>query len=196
MIFSCRLQKMARWVIAASITASYTYKARIEESRTTIYQRASDVNYQLKMKTSRAVFSEVQKKAGPFPFTLRCLEDEKRARMGVQEAVQHGLLRPYEVLCVATLPLILRLIERSYTPANSFVAAFHFTIALLAGGPSLISHKPVWYDSEKLKTEKELDDEELKQLLSKPLRESKKSKKKTKAANDGEGEDAEEEKKE
>jgi hypothetical protein len=66
------------------------------------------------MKTSRTIFSEIQKKvrfrpfgrhssrvlienrgvimnqAGAFPFTLRCLEDEKRARMGVQEAVQHG----------------------------------------------------------------------------------------------------------
>ena len=42
------------------------------------------------MKTSRAVFSEVQKKAGHFPFTLRALDDETRARMGVTEAVAHG----------------------------------------------------------------------------------------------------------
>jgi hypothetical protein len=68
-------------------------KARPEEARTTIYKRANDVNYQLKMKTSRTVFSEIQKKAGAFPFTLRCLDDEKRARMGVQEAVQHGAFR-------------------------------------------------------------------------------------------------------
>ena len=58
----------------------------------------SDVNYSLKMKTSRAVFSEVQKKAGAFPFNVRVLDDEKRARMGLQEPVQHGLVRPYEVL--------------------------------------------------------------------------------------------------
>lgn len=72
----------------------------MEESRTTIYQRASEVTYLLKMKTSRAVFSEVQKKAGAFPFNVRVLDDEKRARMGLQEAVQHGLVRPYEVLYV------------------------------------------------------------------------------------------------
>jgi hypothetical protein len=93
-------------------------KARSEESRTSVYKRSNDVTYQLKMKTSRTIFSEIQKKvrfrpfgrhlltlprvliekprgvimnqAGAFPFTLRCLEDEKRARMGVQEAVQHG----------------------------------------------------------------------------------------------------------
>jgi len=52
------------------------------------------------MKTSRAVFSEVQKKAGAFPFNVRVLEDEKKARLGLQEAVQHGLVKPYEVMWV------------------------------------------------------------------------------------------------
>lgn len=64
------------------------------------------------MKTSRAVFSEIQKKAGPFPFTLRALDDEKRARMGVQEAVAHGLLRPYDI---------------TQTAAGTIVAEFFFT---------------------------------------------------------------------
>jgi len=50
------------------------------------------------MKNSRAVFSEVQKKAGAFPFNIRTLEDEKRSRMGLQEAVQHSLVKPYEVV--------------------------------------------------------------------------------------------------
>ncbi|TFY81218.1 hypothetical protein EWM64_g2790 [Hericium alpestre] len=138
-------------------------KARLEDSRTTIYQRDSNVTYQLKMKTSRAVFTEVQKKAGPFPFNVRVLEDEKRGRMGLAEAVQHSLVKPYEVV---------------YTPSDTFVAAFHFTIALLPGGPSLLTHPSVWYKPELVKTEKELEDEELKELLSKKLRESKKSKKK------------------
>ena len=47
------------------------------------------------------MFSEVQKKAGAFPFNIRTLEDEKRARMGLQEAVQHSLVKPYEVMCVS-----------------------------------------------------------------------------------------------
>lgn len=152
-------------------------KARLEESRTTIYQKESTVTYQLKMKTSRAVFSEVQKKAGAFPFNIRCLEDEKRARLGLQEAVQHGLVKPYEVI---------------FTPANTFVAAFHFTIALLPGGPSLITHPPVWYKPELVKTSKDLEDEELKELVTRKLREDKKSKKKKTKA-EGEGEEAKEE---
>jgi len=145
-------------------------KARLEESRTTIYQKDSTVTYQLKMKTSRAVFSEVQKKAGAFPFNVRMLEDEKKGRLGLQEAVQHGLVKPYEVI---------------YTPANTFVAAFHFTIALLPGGPSLITHPPVWYKPELVKTEKELEDEEFKDLLAKKLREDKKSKKKKAKTSEG-----------
>jgi len=135
-------------------------KARLEETRTTIYQREHTVSYQLKMKTSRAVFSEVQKKAGPFPFNVRVLEDEKRARMGLQEAVQHSLVKPYEVV---------------YTPSNTFVAAFHFTIGLLSGGPSLLTHPPVWYRPEVVKTEKKLEDEGLTELLTKKLRETKKT---------------------
>ncbi|OAX42485.1 proliferation-associated protein 1 [Rhizopogon vinicolor AM-OR11-026] len=142
-------------------------KARIEDSRTTIYQKDSTVTYQLKMKNSRAVFSEVQKKAGAFPFNVRALEDEKRARLGLQEAVQHGLIKPYEIV---------------YTPANTFVAAFHFTIALLPAGPLMLTHPPVWYKPELVKSDKELEDEELKGLLSKSLRESKKNKKKAKEA--------------
>jgi len=145
-------------------------KARLEESRTTIYQRDSTITYQLKMKNSRAVFSEVQKKAGAFPFNIRSLEDEKRSRMGLQEAVQHNLVKPYEVI---------------YTPAGTFVAGFHFTIALLPGGPSLITHPPVWYKHELVKTDKELEDEELKGTLARNLRENKKSKKKKAKAEGG-----------
>ncbi|OJT07453.1 Proliferation-associated protein 2G4 [Trametes pubescens] len=153
------------WGIDILISSGEDGKARLEESRTSIYQKESTVTYQLKMKTSRAVFSEVQKKAGAFPFNIRCLEDEKRARLGLQEAVQHGLVKPYEVI---------------FTPANTFVAAFHFTIALLPGGPSLITHPPSWFNPEIVKSEKQLEDAELKELLTKPLRESKKNKKKAK----------------
>lgn len=64
------------------------------------------------MKTSRDVFSEIQKKSGAFAFTLRTLEDQKRARVGVTEAVAHGLLKPYDV--VKTAP-------------GSVVAEFFFT---------------------------------------------------------------------
>jgi hypothetical protein len=99
-----RYEKALRGPLGAFDTFSdlTVSKARLEESRTTIYQKDSTVTYQLKMKTSRAIFSEVQKKAGAFPFNIRVLEDEKKARLGLQEAVQHGLVKPYEVMWVHT----------------------------------------------------------------------------------------------
>ena len=80
--------------------AEIRIKARTEDQKATVYQRDHAITYQLKMKTSRAVFSEVQKKAGAFPFNIRVLEDEKKARMGLQEACQHALVKPYDVMYV------------------------------------------------------------------------------------------------
>ena len=75
-----------------------------------------------------------------------------------------------------------------YTPAGTFVAAFHFTIALLPAGPALITHPPVWYKPELVKSEKELEDAELLELIAKPLREDKKKAKKAlKAKAEAEG---------
>lgn len=78
--------------------------------------------------------------------------------------------------------------HNSYTPANTFVAGFHFTLALLPAGPLLLTYPPSWYNPELVKTEKELEDEELKELLTKPLREKKVKKKK--AAAEGETQEA------
>lgn len=60
----------------------------------------------------------------------------------------------------------------------------------MPGGPLLLTHPPAWYKPELVKSEKELEDEEFKELLTKGLREDKKSKKK-KAKAEGEGEKAE-----
>lgn len=59
------------------------------------------------------------------------------------------------------------------------MAAFHFTIALLPTGPLLITHPPVWYKPGLVRSEKILEDEELKPLVTKALREPKKKGKKT-----------------
>ena len=50
----------------------------------------------------------------------------------------------------------------------------------------MITSPPVWFKPELVKSEKSLEDPELKELLTKPLRESKKAKKKAKT----EGEEA------
>jgi len=43
------------------------------------------------------VFNEMNKRFATFPFTLRALEDEKQARMGVVECLNHELVHPYPV---------------------------------------------------------------------------------------------------
>ncbi|NXH58996.1 PA2G4 protein, partial [Rhabdornis inornatus] len=73
-------------------------KAKDAGQRTTIYKRDPSKQYGLKMKTSRAFFSEVERRFDTMPFTLRALEDEKKARMGVVECAKHELLQPFNVL--------------------------------------------------------------------------------------------------
>lgn len=67
------------------------------ETRTTVFKKTNET-YMLKMKASRALFTEVSSKCGTMPFSLRNLEDEKKARMGVVECVSHKLLEPFHVL--------------------------------------------------------------------------------------------------
>lgn len=88
-------------------------KVKKVESRTTVFKRASDLKYSLKMPTSRRALSEIDKSFGAFPFTLRALSDkidEKSARMGVIEPQKHGLLLAYDVF---------------EAKAEDFVALFH-----------------------------------------------------------------------
>lgn len=91
--------------------------------------------------------------------------------MGVQEATQHGLLRPYEVVM---------------TEKGSYVAQFFFTIALLPAGPLMLSPQPAWYAADKIKSAKSIQDEELKTLIAAKLRVDKKKAKKATKAEGGE----------
>ena len=69
---------------------------RLTNTRTSIFSK-TDSTYHLKLKSSRAVYSEIQKKFGSLPFNLRYLDDEKKSRMGLQECKEHRLLTAYEV---------------------------------------------------------------------------------------------------
>jgi hypothetical protein len=72
-------------------------KTKESENRTTVYKRAVETTYALKMKASRATLSDINKQAPTFPFSLRQL-DEKTARLGITECATHGLVSPYPVL--------------------------------------------------------------------------------------------------
>jgi methionyl aminopeptidase len=72
-------------------------KVKHLEQRPTLHRRTLQT-YGLKRPTSRKVLSEVQKKFGTFPFSLRQLEDERDAKTGVVECVRGNVLRQYELV--------------------------------------------------------------------------------------------------
>lgn len=90
-------------------------KTREETNRTTIFKRAIDRTYQLKLQASRQVFSEIQRRFSTLPFTLRAL-DEKKRRLGIVELVKHDLVDSYPVL---------------YEKEGEIVAQFKFTCLIL-----------------------------------------------------------------
>ncbi len=52
----------------------------------------------LKRPSSRQTLSEIVKKFGTFPFSLRQLEDERDAKSGVVECVRGNVFRQYELV--------------------------------------------------------------------------------------------------
>ncbi|KAL1787947.1 proliferation-associated protein 2G4 [Sigmodon hispidus] len=144
-------------------------KAKDAEQRTTISKRDPSKQHGLKMKTSRAFFSEVEWHFDAMPFTLRALEDEKKARMGVVECAKHELLQPFNVL---------------YEKEGEFVAQFKFTVLLMPSGPMQITSGP--FESDLSKSEMEVQDAELKALLQSSASRKTQKKKKKKASNTAE----------
>ncbi|KAK9279804.1 hypothetical protein L1049_013486 [Liquidambar formosana] len=111
----------------------------LDERQTTIYKRAVDKSYHLKMKASRFIFSEISQKFPIMPFTARALE-EKRARLGLLECVNHELLQPYPVL---------------HEKPGDFVAHIKFTVLLMPNGSDRITFHPL----QDLQPTKTIDDD-------------------------------------
>ncbi|KAG0221714.1 curved DNA-binding protein [Mortierella sp. GBAus27b] len=153
------------------IISSGDGKIKNSSARTTIYKKTS-TNYSLKMQTSRAVLSEIIKKSGQFPFNLRQMDEERKARLGLNECLKHNVVTAYEVM---------------EEKESEFVAQFLFTVCLMPSGPLRITNTP--FDLETIQSEKKIEDEEILNLLATEIRPKKKANKKKKA------EGAEEEKK-
>jgi methionine aminopeptidase len=142
-------------------------KARPGTERTTVFKRNVESNYQLKMKASRAVLTEVDKKFPTLPFTLRHFEDEKQAKMGITECVTHGLMTPYPSL-------------HEYT---GDVAHFKCTVLLLPSGTARVTglDLPSYFTTDKEPDEetaavlKELDEAAAKKAKKKAAKKKKKT---------------------
>jgi curved DNA binding protein len=145
-------------------------RPRASNLRTTVYRRNAEANYRLKIKNSRALLSEVDKRYPALPFTLADFEDERGARMGVTECLAHGLLTPYPVL---------------HEARDAYVAHFKCTVLLLSSGSVRVTglELPAYF-----KTEKQPDEEtakllaEVEELAAKKAKKKASKKKKKKAA--------------
>eukprot|EP00928_Gymnodinium_smaydae_P074340 TRINITY_DN573_c0_g2_i1.p2 TRINITY_DN573_c0_g2~~TRINITY_DN573_c0_g2_i1.p2 ORF type:complete len:412 (-),score=135.55 TRINITY_DN573_c0_g2_i1:116-1264(-) len=144
-------------------------KGKEAEIRSTVFKRAVETSYNLKTQKARQFISEVNRRFPALPFTLRAIEDETVARVGVLEAKRHELLEEYPVLR-----------EKN----EEFVAQFKFTVLLLPGGTKKITGLPLGAAAERLATACEVKDEELKKLLASSAN-PKKNKKKAKKATEG-----------
>lgn len=144
-------------------------KTRIlDEKETTIYKRALDMEYHLKLKTSRIVFGEINKKFPTMPFTVRALSDPRTMRLGLVECLNHGLLHPYPVL---------------YERNGELVAQVKGTVLLMPKGSDRITVAP----QQIVKSEKKVEDAEVLEVLNTSFKTKKKKKSKKKTGDKGEG---------
>ncbi|KAK3905821.1 curved DNA-binding protein [Staphylotrichum tortipilum] len=155
-------------------------KVKQFEQRTTLHRRTANT-YALKRPSSRKVLSEVQKKFGTFPFSLRQLDDERDAKSGVIECVRGNVFRQYEV---------------TGDKDNASVARLLTTIAITKNGITKIGTPPA-LDLSKVKSDKKIEDAEILKILEQPLsrntgNKNKNKKKKKKPAKKSEGDDEEE----
>lgn len=164
----CTFEQAEVYAIDVAMTTGDGKVRQAADLRTTVYKRDVENNYKLKMKASRYVITEVDKKFPTLPFTLRHFEDERQAKMGISECVNHGLLTPYPSL-----------VEKS----DAKVAHFKCTVLLLPSGTSKVTGLPL---PSYFKTDKEPDEDTaqiLKDIAEKAAKKAKKkaAKKKKKA---------------
>merc|ERR1711948_12933 len=103
-------------------------KGKETELRSTVFKRSPDTSYILKTQKARQFISEVNERFPALPFTLRAIEDEQVARVGVSEARRHELLEEYPVL---------------HEKSGEIVAQFKFTLLLLPGGTKKVTGLPL-----------------------------------------------------
>ena len=127
-------------------------KPRETEYRTTVFQRALDVTYNLKLKASRTFLAEVNRRFPTLLFSLNNFDDQRNARLGVAECTKHNILYSFPVLA-----------ERP----NDFVASFKVTVLLLESG--VVVATPVIFTPGAYKSEKHVTDEGVKKILQEPM---------------------------
>mmetsp|Transcript_6073 Transcript_6073/g.6215 ORF Transcript_6073/g.6215 Transcript_6073/m.6215 type:complete len:413 (+) Transcript_6073:131-1369(+) len=120
---ACTFEQYEVYAIDVAMTSG-DGKPKEQGARTTVLKRLVDMKYGLKVKSSRSFFNEVNKRFPTLPFSLRSLPDEKAAKMGMRECVNHNLLLQYPVL---------------FEKKEDQIAHVKFTVLLQSGGTSKIT---------------------------------------------------------
>ncbi|TVY28461.1 Curved DNA-binding protein [Lachnellula hyalina] len=141
-------------------------KIKTFENRPTLHRRTT-LTYALKRPSSKKILNEVVKKFGVFPFSLRQLEDERDAKVGVVECVRGNVFRQYEVVGDKDAEPVARLLTTIGKKKPSYSAP-----RKLAAPPGP--------DLSKFQTDKKITDEEVLKILEEPLAKETKVKNKTK----------------
>ncbi|KAH0557033.1 hypothetical protein GP486_005178 [Trichoglossum hirsutum] len=149
-----------------------TGKVKTLENRPTLHRRTT-TTYALKRPTARQILSEIKQKFGTFPFSLRQLEDERAAKMGVVECVRGNVLRQYEVVGDRDGEAVARL----FTTIEEGLNQIH--VAITKNGLTRLAAPPV-PDLVKYRTEKKITDGEILKILERPLSKAGGSKNKNK----------------
>ncbi|KUJ19585.1 Creatinase/aminopeptidase [Mollisia scopiformis] len=138
-------------------------KIKTLENRPTLHRRTT-LTYALKRPSSKKILNEVVKKFGVFPFSLRQLEDERDAKVGVVECVRGNVFRQYEVVG-----------DKDSEPVGRLLT----TIAITKNGLQRLAAPPS-PDLSKIKSDKKITDEEVLKILEQPLAKETKAKNKKK----------------
>lgn len=151
-------------------------KAKEQSAKATVFKRQVDVEYMLKMKASRQVFSEINAKYPSLPFVLRAIGDETKSKFGITELTTHGLVIGYPVL---------------YEREGEYIGRIKFTVLILPSQTSICTSMK----APNAVSDVEITDPVLKELLaqdmtSKAQKKNKKKKKKAEATETGESAEA------
>ncbi|KAK3207923.1 hypothetical protein GRF29_96g843318 [Pseudopithomyces chartarum] len=152
------------WGVEMGVSLGSGKVKTIDNKRTTLHRRTA-TRYDLTRPSSRQLLSEVVKKFSTFPFSLRQLDSEKSAKVGVIECVRGGVLRAYEVIG-----------DKESKPVGRLFS----TVAVTKNGITRLA-QPAAIDVSKYKTDKKITDEEILKILEQPIgKTSNKNKKKKK----------------
>lgn len=157
----CDFSNYQVWCVDVAVSLGSGKVAPLPALPTTIYAKNEGVAYGLKLKGSRAVFSEIQTKFGGMAFHLRSLDDQVKGRMALNECVNHQLVQPYEV--------------QGEKVTTDLTARFMFTAIVMPAGPLRLTDPT--FDQARIKPTGTLTNPQLKALIEAPVRPTKATKK-------------------